>query len=124
MAVAVEPRDPATLDPSPSTDMTDFWQPGTTYVPGATVIPTVSPVSVNVAPANASFDGSLNGWNAKPGWFASPSGGYNGGAMAQLAANSGTDIDLINTNQVPVTPGQVINAQCLITQGPADAGCA
>lgn len=102
--------------------MTDIWQPGVTYPPGATVIPVATPVNYTTTPANPTFDNGLVGWNARPGWFAKPSGGYNNGACAQLAANAGTNIPLVNTNQVPVTEGQSITATCLVTQGPADAG--
>lgn len=102
--------------------MTDTWQPGTTYAPGATVIPTAPTVSVNSAPANASFEDGLTGWNARPGWFADPNGGYNGGARASLAAKAGPDIFIVNTNQVPVEVGQSITAECMIAQGKASSG--
>lgn len=100
--------------------MTDVWQPGATYAPGATVVPISTPVTYTTTPANPSFEDGLTGWNARPGWFECV-GGYNGGGAAALAAGSGTDVFIVNTNQVPVTPGQSITGSCYIAQGRPDA---
>lgn len=102
--------------------MTDTWQPGTTYAPGATVIPTTPVATYSAVPANPSFDEGMAGWNPKPGWFHDPSGGYGGGARAVLAPRAGSDIFLINTNQVPVSASQSITATCMVWQGTASAG--
>jgi hypothetical protein len=103
---------------------TPQWEPGTTYSPGATVVPRVPLASVAVPPANATFNDGLTGWNARPGWYAGTGGGYNGGACAVLSQHAGVDIFLTNTNQVPVAVGQTITASCQIAQGPAPAGAA
>lgn len=103
--------------------MTNIWQPGTTYAPGATVIPTVQPLTVTTSPANPDFAQGLDGWNARPGWSASPSGGVvDNGPCCLLGNHAGSDILIVNTNQVPVTVGQSITATCQVEQGPASAG--
>lgn len=104
--------------------MTNPWTSGTTYAPGATVVPSVRLAAVNPSPANPTFDSGIAGWNAAPGWYAQSGGGYGGGAKCTLSANSGSDIFLINSNQVPVTVGQSITGSCIIAQGPAPAGLA
>jgi len=103
--------------------MTDIWQPGTTYAPGATVVPVTQPLPQAVNPANPNFDdGTLSGWTAMPGWSGALKNSLNGGGQALLAAQSGTAITLINTNLVKVTVGQSITASCLIAQGKPSAG--
>lgn len=103
--------------------MTAQWQPGTTYAKGATVVPTVIPATFTTTPANPEFDDGLTGWNARPGWFASANGGYvNNGPCAKLTMKAGDGILLINTNQVPVTVGQSITANCQVFQGDSSAG--
>ena len=99
------------------------WQPGTTYAPGATVVPLTQAAPISTQPANPSFsDGTLTGWNAMPGWYGGLANSLNGGGQGLLAANSGTNITLINTNLVPVTVGQSITATCLVAQGSSSAG--
>lgn len=102
--------------------MTDTWRPGTTYAPGATVIPVAQPTFVVTAPTNPHFAQGLAGWNARPGWFAQPGSGYGDGFSAALTRQAGTNITIINTNQVPVTVGQSITATCYVAQGRPDAG--
>lgn len=102
--------------------MTDTWQPGTTYDPGDTVIPVVPQITVAPAPANPDFNTGLDGWSARPGWSANNSLGFGGGGCALLNTHAGTDIPIVNTNQVPVTVGQSITASCKVHQGASSAG--
>lgn len=101
--------------------MTDVWQPGTTYAPGSTVIPIAAPVTYTTHPANPRFEDGANGWNARPGWYHQPTGGYNGGGCMKLAQKAGVDVQIVNTNQVPVTTGQSITATCYVAQGASSA---
>jgi len=107
--------------------MTDTWLPGTTYAPGATVVPTVVQVTASPSPANANFADKLNGWNASAGWVWNSDQGYGGSiGKADLSKYAGTDIPLVNTNQVPVSVGQSITATCQVLHGLAsdnDAAC-
>jgi hypothetical protein len=103
--------------------MTAPWVAGKTYVPGSLVRPLTKPPAVSAAPTNAGFEsGDLTGWTASAGWSVVGGSQYAGAYCAQLAAAAGDDLTLTNTNQVPITPGQVINCSLRVKQGAAGSG--
>jgi hypothetical protein len=91
------------------------WQPGTTYVQGACVIPTASSAPQAVAPTNPGFeDGNLTGWTTQGTLtFVVQAGPAYAGTYSCKASGTGTG-DLINSAQTPVAPGQTVNAQCFV----------
>jgi hypothetical protein len=104
--------------------MTAPWQPGTTYAPGATCVPTTGAgtVVVTSAPNNPDFDSDTSGWSALDGAFGWQStGGYGSPGMCTLGAGAG-DGSFCNDNHVPVVVGQRIAASCMFMQGHSDAG--
>jgi len=103
--------------------MTAPWQAGKTYVPGSLVKPLTTPPAVSAAPTNPGFEtGNFTGWTASAGWSVVGGSQYAGTYCAQLAAAAGDNLELINANQVPVTPGQVINCSLRVKQGAAGSG--
>lgn len=104
--------------------MTNPWQPGTTYVPGAIVRPTGAIAPVASLPANSNFADGDTGYTKETGWAIHTTGGYSGGGCAQLTATDPVGIGktLINDDQKPVAPGTTINASCMVLQGDDDSG--
>lgn len=101
--------------------MTDVWQGGKTYVPGAVVRPKTTPPAVVAAPTNADFEGGDTGWDKPTGWSIGAYGGYSGSWCARFTGPNATTT-LLNTNEVPVSVGQRINAGCFVLQGGSSSG--
>lgn len=95
--------------------MTQQWQAGTTYVPGAIVVPTHSTTPTFTALNNPGFEtGDLTGWVTGSGgtWAVIGAGAYQGTYHANLTGAGITS--LTNTARAVVTAGLVISAQCFI----------
>jgi hypothetical protein len=91
------------------------WQAGTTYVPGAVVVPTHAAATQLAAINNPGFEtGDLTDWTTTGSLtFQVISGTKYSGTYSCKASGTGTG-DLINTTQSPVSPGQTISAQCFL----------
>lgn len=95
------------------------WQAGTTYVPGAIVIPTHSTTPTFTALDNPSFEtGDLTGWtkNDANGTWAVQSGGsvYTGTYRVNFSGPGSVFSTLINNARAVVQPGMTINGQAFI----------
>ncbi len=95
--------------------MTEVWQAGKTYVPGALARPTSGPAMVQTVPTNPNFEGSLAGWTVQgaAGWSYVTDKVYDGVGSAKYIG-SGISA-LVNNIRAPVTPGQSITAFCVIS---------
>jgi hypothetical protein len=91
------------------------WQAGTTYVPGACVVPTHTTAQQVVQPTNPGFEtGDLTGWTTQGSLtFIVQAGPAYQGTYSCKASGVGTG-DLINTAQSPVSPGQSVSGQCFV----------
>lgn len=101
--------------------MTAVWQAGTTYVPGALVIPTSSAPITTPPLINPGFEtGDLTGWTATSGSWAVTALGYSSAYSAQNTAVGNLD----TAAPFPTYAGQSISAQafCLITNAGTDNG--
>lgn len=93
--------------------MTDIWQGGKTYVPGALVKPSSATVVAQPQPTNGDFEtGDLTGWAQAASRWANTSTTPYAGTKCVVLSGSGID-SLNNTNVVPVKPGQRITAQAM-----------
>ncbi|HTK01943.1 MAG TPA: hypothetical protein VL522_20110, partial [Bordetella sp.] len=93
--------------------MTDIWQGGKTYVPGALVKPSSTTVVAQPQPTNGDFEtGDLTGWAQAASRWANTSTTPYAGTKCVVLSGSGID-SLNNTNVVPVKPGQRITAQAM-----------
>jgi len=93
--------------------MTDIWQGGKTYVPGALVKPSSTTVVAQPQPTNGDFEtGDLTGWAQGASRWANTSTTPYAGTKCVVLSGSGID-SLNNTNVVPVKPGQRITAQAM-----------
>lgn len=90
------------------------WQAGTTYAPGALVVPSAAPPVTLSPPTNGDFEtGDLTGWTtASPSMWSVTSDAYAGTHSAQ-AIGGGTS-DLENTLHAAVTPGMQFTATCMV----------
>jgi hypothetical protein len=89
------------------------WQPGTTYVPGAIVVPTHTGPQGFVAPNNPGFEsGSLTGWTSTGSWAVEGVVVYQG-SWAGVFNGIGIGT-LVNTQQSPCIPGMTVNAQAFV----------
>jgi hypothetical protein len=90
------------------------WQAGTTYVPGACVVPTSGSGQQAIPPVNPGFEeGNLTGWSTGTNGtvaFAIQGAPVYAGSYSCRAEGLGTG-DLISTTLTPVAPGQLVNAQ-------------
>jgi hypothetical protein len=95
--------------------MTEIWQAGKTYVPGALARPSSGPAMVQTVPTNPNFEGSLAGWTVQgaAGWSYVTDKVYDGVGSAKYAG-SGISA-LVNNIRAPVAPGQSITAFCVIS---------
>lgn len=102
---------------------TPTWQPGTLYQPGAIVQRTTAPAPVATQPTNPGFESGDTGWTKGTDWtiienFDEP---FQGTWTARKSGPPGTS-KIINNAVFPVSPGQAIQAQCQVQQGPSDVG--
>jgi hypothetical protein len=90
------------------------WQAGTTYAPGAIVVPSSAPPVTLSPPTNGDFEtGTLSGWTtASPSMWSVTSDAYAGAHSAQAIGGGSSDLE--NTLHAPVTPGMQITATCMI----------
>lgn len=104
--------------------MTNPWQPGTTYVPGAIVRPTGAIAAVPSTPANSDFHLGDTGYTKETGWSITAGGGYSGNGFAQLTSMDPVGIGkkLINNDRKPIAPGTTVKAYCMVLQGSDDSG--
>lgn len=95
--------------------MTEVWQAGKTYVPGALARPTSGPAVVQTVPSNPNFEDGLTGWTVEgaAGWSAVTDKVYDGTKSVKFIGN-GTSA-LVNNIRAPVSPGQSITAFCVIS---------
>ncbi len=93
--------------------MTDKWQAGTTYEPGALVIPTSAPATASNSPTNADFESGASGWALGTGWVIANVGGSVAfsGTWNATCSGAGT-AEIKNNNVVAAVPGQSITASC------------
>lgn len=90
------------------------WQPGTTYVPGAIVVPTHSGLQSFSPPNNPGFEaGSLSGWTPTAGSWAIEGAVVYQGTYAGVFNGIGTGI-LVNTQQSQCIPGMSVSAQAFV----------
>ncbi len=93
--------------------MTDIWQPGKTYVPGALVKPSSTTTVAQPQPTNGDFEtGNLTGWSQGASRWANTSTTPYAGTKCVVLSGTGID-SLNNTNIVPVRVGQRITAQAM-----------
>jgi hypothetical protein len=93
--------------------MTDTWQAGKSYVPGALVKPSSTTVVTQTQPTNGDFEtGTLSGWTQGAARWANTSTTPYAGTKCVVLSGTGID-SLNNTNVVPVKPGQHITAQAM-----------
>lgn len=94
--------------------MTDKWQPGTTYAPGALVAPLTASPLVIASPINPSFEtGNLTGWTDATGTrWSVISGAYSGAYSAKLSGSG--HAELLNNARITVTPGLSITVSSMI----------
>ncbi len=94
---------------------TPVWQSGTLYNPGALVIPQSAPPVVQSAPDNPDFESGASGWTLDAD-FTIGQFGYAYIGTWSLRWTAQTQGYAVNDNEVPVTPGQIISANCVIQQ--------
>lgn len=88
------------------------WQPGTTYAPGALVVPRSTPVTSVVALTNGDLSGA-GGWDLPSPLTSGTTGGYGGGGQIVLAVASGT-VEALNQAHIgPIVAGQSVSAVCM-----------
>jgi hypothetical protein len=100
------------------------WAANTLYQPGAFVLPKSGKLISQSPPTNFSFETDLTGWTitylnggAGPGVVQSTGQAFNGTGSAYWAGAAGSGFkssvtaQMVNTNVVPVTPGQKITAK-------------
>lgn len=104
--------------------MTNPWQPGTTYVPGAIVRPTGVIAPVASTPTNADFSGGDTGWAKETGWSITAGGGFSGVGFAQLTIEDAVGIGrkMVNQDFKPIAPGTTVTASAMVLQGDDDSG--
>lgn len=104
------------------------WQANHPYAPGAVVTPTSAPNPSAIQITNANFITALTGWTAVGGggaWTWDGTIGYSGGVGSAKITSGATNASLINTQQVAVLPGQVIDIDCAFgfCSAPIGSGC-
>lgn len=93
---------------------TATWQPGTLYNPGALVTPRTAPPVGTDPPTNANFEAGDTGWTKGTGWaITNADGSFDGSWAGVYPSQTGANV-LENNLKVDVTPGLVINAQCMV----------
>lgn len=95
---------------------TPIWQAGTLYNPGAVVQRSAAPPVVVSAPTNYSFEDGNTGWDLQSGMQIGQWDAPFEGSWSVLFDVNNSAASVVNQNQVPVNPGQVITAQCFIQQ--------
>jgi len=91
------------------------------------VVVTLPTGSFTMQPTNGDFENGSGGWASGPGWTIvrgydyGPNGQGTGGA-ARLNNTGGARPEMLNTNRVPVQPGQQITARAMVQQGASDSG--
>lgn len=93
------------------------WQAGTTYVPGACVVPTFSSPPALQRPGNPGFEtGNLTDWTTQGAgtWSVQSATKYAGTYAVKITGTGGAAGALYNTDLSPCTPGQTINAQAQV----------
>lgn len=95
--------------------MTEVWQAGKTYVPGALARPTAGPAQIQTYPLNNLFEDGLIGWTVEGtvGWSAVTDKVYDGTKSVKYIGNGLSA--LVNNVRAPVTPGQSITAFCVVS---------
>lgn len=93
---------------------TPQWSPGTLYNPGALVTPLTAPPVGTEQPTNNNFDAGDSGWDKGTGWSIVNTDGHFDGDYAAVYPSQSGDHATINDLAVDVTPGLVINAQCMV----------
>jgi hypothetical protein len=96
------------------------WTPGTLYLPGSLVSPTIVGPITDTSIVNAGFEAGDSGWTKGAGWAinaVSPYAGSNSGEFS----GPGT-ATLINTTKRAAAPGDSITASCYVQHGASAAG--
>lgn len=92
------------------------WQPGTTYVPGALVVPRSSAPPAFVDLTNKTLT-ATTGWDlASPLQILADGAGYGGQGRIACQGNS-TGALALNQAHMPVVPGQTVSASCMCAHG-------
>lgn len=90
------------------------WQAGTTYAPGALVVPSSSPAVAQVQPANAGFEaGTLSGWTTgdPSHWTISTVGPYQGTYCARITGAALTSMQ--STTKPAIRVGDTISVSVM-----------
>jgi hypothetical protein len=91
------------------------WQPGTTYVPGACVVPTHQGAPAFNQIGNGGFeDPSLTDWTIQSGTWTLTNNPVYAGTQALQFGGTG-DGTIVNTVTTPCAPGMTVNAQVFVT---------
>lgn len=94
------------------------WQPGTTYVPGALVVPRSQAASTVGALDNPNFS-DTTGWTLDAPMEILTSGGYGGQGMVTLTGTT-TGAYAKNQAHLAVSPGQTITAAVMVRHDTSD----
>lgn len=98
--------------------MTDKWQAGKTYVPGALVKPS-SVQTLQTQATNGYFEEGDTGWDYTGGCAFSATGGYGSNNCCIVAGGAASGLAL-NQARFVMRPGWTIGATCMIQQGASD----
>lgn len=96
------------------------WQPGTLYIAGTLVVPTIVPGATPTPIANAAFDSGDSDWTKGTGWAINTNYAFSGTYSAEYSGPGAAD--LISTVKHAVSPGKAITATCFVHQGASGDG--
>jgi hypothetical protein len=91
------------------------WKPGTLYIPGSLVIPTVVQGASQTVIPNADFESGDTDWTKGTGWAINTNDAWAGTQSAEFTG-TGT-ATLVNSTKSTVAPGKSITAAVFIQQG-------
>ena len=95
--------------------MTETWKPATLYATGTLVSRATAESTATTPLSNPDFESGDTGWDKGAGFTITNTNYFSGTKSAQYDGPGQADIT--NQAEVPVTPGQVISAQCNIYLG-------
>lgn len=97
------------------------WQPGTTYAPGALVVPRSSPPAAVVALANPTLT-DATGWTLQaPLSIINDGDGYAGGGQIEpVSATPQNGVVALNNAKINAGAGQTVSASCMCRHGTSD----
>ncbi len=90
------------------------WQPGTLYLPGATVSRVTTPANVITNIANADFESGDTDWTYDSGFAINQTSAFSGQFSAEYSDSSNSGV-LENDTFVPISVGQSVIAKCMLS---------